>query len=241
MTAGDGPASGGRPGQLRPTAGGPAQADAGPGTHAGGRHPRPGHGDHPRFDEATVRDVLDDLRTASQATGLAVLDSAGKPQAVSGIAALKGVDLSSSAAVSTAQDRPTVDVWTVRPAGAGGGPGPRAQPARGAGAVAGGQRAAGPALAGIARAHRVAAALVIAEKLVGAGSRRRRGPRSLQAAVAPRPGVAGRGDRRRPDLPLPHQRDRRRGHRRPGGVAVGQPPSGGRRRAACAAWCGCRW
>jgi hypothetical protein len=120
----------------------------------------------PRFDEATVRDVLEDLRNASQATGLAVLDSAGKPRAVSGIAALSGVDLSSSAAVRTAQDRPSVDIWTV---------GQQVlvvalAPVRNRREVAAlllvANELPASALAGVARAHRVTGALVVGDKIV---------------------------------------------------------------------------
>jgi hypothetical protein len=143
----------------------------------------------PSFDEATVRDVLEDLRTASQSTGLAVLDSGGKPLAVSGIAALKGVDLSSSAAVRIAQDRATVDVWTV---------GQQVlvvalAPVRNRREVPAlllvANELPAAALTGIAKAHRVSAALVVAEKL----AMRTPGdaePEALQAAVA-QAGAAG--------------------------------------------------
>ena len=83
----------------------------------------------PSFDEATVRDVLEDLRSASQATGLAVLDSGGKPLAVSGIAALEGrrsVVVGGGAHRPGPRHRGRVDRG---PAGAGRGAGPGAQPA----------------------------------------------------------------------------------------------------------------
>jgi len=54
----------------------------------------------PKFDEATVQDVLEDLRKSSGATLLAVLDASGKVQAVTGAVGLRQVDLSGSAAVN---------------------------------------------------------------------------------------------------------------------------------------------
>ena len=67
----------------------------------------------PKFDEATVQDVLEDLRKSSGATLLAVLDGGGKVQAVTGSIGLRQVDLSSSAAVKAAFQRPTSDIWTL--------------------------------------------------------------------------------------------------------------------------------
>lgn len=67
----------------------------------------------PRFDEATVQDVLEDLRRSSGATLLGVLDGSGKVEAVTGAAGLKEVNLSASPAVKAAFDRPTSDVWTL--------------------------------------------------------------------------------------------------------------------------------
>jgi hypothetical protein len=67
----------------------------------------------PRFDEATVRDVLQDLRTASQAALLAVLDGTGKVRVETGLPELAGMDLSSAAAVRNAPVEPSTDVWTV--------------------------------------------------------------------------------------------------------------------------------
>jgi hypothetical protein len=137
----------------------------------------------PSFDEATVRDVLDDLRAASQATGLAVLDSAGKPRTTSGIPALSGVDLSSSAAVRTAQDRPSVDVWTV---------GQQVlvvalAPVRNRREVPAlllvANELPAAAMAGIAKAHRVSGALVIAEKLA-VRTPSEAAPGALEAALA---------------------------------------------------------
>jgi len=67
----------------------------------------------PKFDEATVQDVLEDLRKSSGATLLAVLDASGKVQAVTGAVGLRQVDLSASTAVRAAFDRPTSDIWTL--------------------------------------------------------------------------------------------------------------------------------
>jgi hypothetical protein len=66
----------------------------------------------PRFDEATVRDVLDDLRKASGATVMAVLDVNGKVDAVSGLDALKRETLGQTAAMKAAMEKATADVWS---------------------------------------------------------------------------------------------------------------------------------
>ena len=63
--------------------------------------------------EATVRDVLADLRSMSGATMLAVMDVAGKVRAVSGVPALRDLDLGSSPLVKTARERPGADVWSL--------------------------------------------------------------------------------------------------------------------------------
>ena len=67
----------------------------------------------PNFDEATVSDVLEDLRAASGATVLAVLNVAGKVQARSGADDLQQLDLGSVKAVKAALERPTAAVWTL--------------------------------------------------------------------------------------------------------------------------------
>lgn len=67
----------------------------------------------PKFDEATVQDVLEDLRKSSGASLLAVLDASGKVQAVTGAVGLRQVDLSGSTAVRAAFERPTSDIWTL--------------------------------------------------------------------------------------------------------------------------------
>jgi hypothetical protein len=66
----------------------------------------------PKFDEATVRDVLDDLRKASGATVMAVLEAGGKVGAVSGMTSLAGDNLGQTAAVKGALEKPTSDVWS---------------------------------------------------------------------------------------------------------------------------------
>jgi len=65
----------------------------------------------PSFDEVTVRDVLDDLRRASGATTMAVLDVAGRVKAASG-EALAGMDLGAASALRAALEQPTAYVWT---------------------------------------------------------------------------------------------------------------------------------
>jgi hypothetical protein len=67
----------------------------------------------PRFDEATVQDVIEDLRKSSGATLLGVLDDSGKVEVVTGALGLKEVNLSAAPAVKAAFDRPTSDVWTL--------------------------------------------------------------------------------------------------------------------------------
>jgi hypothetical protein len=67
----------------------------------------------PKFDEATVQDILEDLRKSSGATLLAVVDSAGKVQAVAGAAGLRDVNLGASPAVKGGFERPTSAVWTL--------------------------------------------------------------------------------------------------------------------------------
>jgi hypothetical protein len=67
----------------------------------------------PKFDEATVQDVLEDRRKSSGATLLAVIDAGGKVEAVTGAVGLRQVDLSSSPAVKAAFERPTSDIWTL--------------------------------------------------------------------------------------------------------------------------------
>jgi len=67
----------------------------------------------PKFDEATVQDILEDLRKSSGATLLAVVDAAGKVTAVAGAAGLREVNLGASPAVKAGFDRPSSAVWTL--------------------------------------------------------------------------------------------------------------------------------
>jgi hypothetical protein len=67
----------------------------------------------PKFDEATVQDILEDLRKSSGATLLAVVDAAGKVTAVAGAVGLREVNLGASPAVKAGFDHPTSDVWTL--------------------------------------------------------------------------------------------------------------------------------
>jgi hypothetical protein len=66
----------------------------------------------PKFDEATVKDVLNDLKKASGASALAVLDVSGKVKVVTGADRLRQVDLGSSPVVKAAIEGPASDVWT---------------------------------------------------------------------------------------------------------------------------------
>ncbi|HEY5447789.1 MAG TPA: hypothetical protein VIQ54_03525 [Polyangia bacterium] len=67
----------------------------------------------PKFDEATVQDILEDLRKSSGASLLAVVDAAGKVTAVAGAVGLREVNLGASPAVKSGFDHPTSDVWTL--------------------------------------------------------------------------------------------------------------------------------
>ena len=67
----------------------------------------------PKFDEATVQDILEDLRKSSGATLLAVVDGAGKVVAVAGALGLREVNLAASPAVKNGFDHPTSDIWTL--------------------------------------------------------------------------------------------------------------------------------
>jgi hypothetical protein len=65
------------------------------------------------LDEATIRDVLTDLKKASGASLLAVLDPSAKVRAVVGVEGLRQVDLSRSAVVKEAAEHPASYVWTL--------------------------------------------------------------------------------------------------------------------------------
>jgi hypothetical protein len=65
------------------------------------------------FDEGTIRDVLDDLKKASDVSVLAVLDEHGKVRAITGAESLRQLDLSSSPVIRAAQDKPASYFWTL--------------------------------------------------------------------------------------------------------------------------------
>jgi hypothetical protein len=152
----------------------------------------------PRFDEATVRDVLDDLRKASGATVMAVLDVNGKVGAVSGLDALKKETLGQTGAVKAAMEKATADVWSFPD---------RVLVIALAPIVSGNQVAAlmmvgfevgTPALAAIEQSLGVASALVVADRVVA----RSNGDATLNAAFeaaravaegSSRPVESGRG------------------------------------------------
>jgi hypothetical protein len=66
----------------------------------------------PEFNEATVKDVLQDLQKASGASVMAILDPSGRVQAVTGADGLRGLDLGSSPVISQAREKPSSNVWT---------------------------------------------------------------------------------------------------------------------------------
>lgn len=66
----------------------------------------------PDFNEATVKDTLSDLKTASGASVLAVLDLEGKVRAVTGAESLRHLDLGSTPLIKTAAEKPAAQVWT---------------------------------------------------------------------------------------------------------------------------------
>jgi hypothetical protein len=113
-----------------------------------------------------VRDVLDDLRKASGATVMAVLDVNGKVGAVSGLEALKKETLGQTGAVKAAMEKATADVWSFPD---------RVLVIALAPIVSGNQVAAlmmvgfevgTPALAAIEQSLGVASALVVADRVV---------------------------------------------------------------------------
>jgi len=63
-------------------------------------------------DEATIRDVLADLKNSSQAKLLAVLDVAGKVLAVVGVDGLREMALGHSTVVKAAVEQPAGYIWT---------------------------------------------------------------------------------------------------------------------------------
>jgi hypothetical protein len=65
------------------------------------------------FDETTIRDVLEDLKKASDVGVLAVLDESGKVRAITGAEGLRQMDLSASPVIKAAQERPASYFWTL--------------------------------------------------------------------------------------------------------------------------------
>lgn len=125
----------------------------------------------PQFNEATVRDVMEDLRAASGASVMAVLDVRGKVQAVSGSTGLRGLDLGASPLISQALEKAVAHVWTfpdqVLIIGL--------APVRSGGQVTAlfliGKELGEKALVPIERAVGVAGAVVIREKIAASSSR----------------------------------------------------------------------
>ncbi|HXU82454.1 MAG TPA: hypothetical protein VN914_13720 [Polyangia bacterium] len=120
----------------------------------------------PRFDEATVRDVLDDLRKATGASVMAVLDSAGKVGAVSGLDSLKKETLGQTAAVKAAMEKATADVWSFPDRVLVIGLAPILSGNQVAALMMVGYELGAPALAAIEQSSGVASALVVADKVV---------------------------------------------------------------------------
>jgi len=65
------------------------------------------------FDEGTIRDILEDLKKASNVNVLAVLDENGKVRAITGAEGLRQVDLSASPVIKAAQEKPASYFWTL--------------------------------------------------------------------------------------------------------------------------------
>lgn len=66
----------------------------------------------PEFNQATVRDVLEDLRRSSGSAVMAVLDVKGKVRAVAGSDSLRGMDLGASPLIARALESSVSHVWT---------------------------------------------------------------------------------------------------------------------------------
>jgi hypothetical protein len=67
----------------------------------------------PEFNEATVRDVLEDLRASAHAKVMAVLDVRGRVKAVAGADSLRGMDLGSVPVVRQGVEQESANVWTL--------------------------------------------------------------------------------------------------------------------------------
>jgi hypothetical protein len=123
------------------------------------------------FSEATVKDVLDDLKKASGASVLAVIDVAGKVQAVTGADGLKGVDLGASPVVKEASERAAANVWTFPDRVLVIGVAPIRSGDRAAAFFMMGYELGAETLSSIERALGVAGAVVVRERMVASSSR----------------------------------------------------------------------
>lgn len=142
----------------------------------------------PSFDEATVRDVLEDLKKVSGANMLAVLDVNGRVRAVAGAQSLRDLDLGSSPVVKTALKGVATDVWSF----------PDRVLVVAVGAVKSADRVAAllvvgfdvnePFLAGIEKALGVASAVLVGDRVAASSTR---DPAMLKAF----PSVSGAEDR----------------------------------------------
>jgi hypothetical protein len=65
------------------------------------------------FDEGTIRDVLEDVKKASNVNVMAVLDESGKVRAITGAEGLRHMDLSSSPVIKAALEAPASYFWTL--------------------------------------------------------------------------------------------------------------------------------
>lgn len=66
----------------------------------------------PDFDEASVKDVLAELKKSAGADLLAILDAGGRVRAVTGADEMNDLDLSSSSLVKAGLEKPSARVWT---------------------------------------------------------------------------------------------------------------------------------
>jgi hypothetical protein len=124
----------------------------------------------PNFDEATVRDVMDDIRRACDATAIAVLDVSGKVKAATSGEALRSVDLDSAAALHTALEQPTSYVWTFPDRVLVVAVAPIRQGDQVAALLVMGLELGQATLAAVERAFGVAGALFVGERVVASGS-----------------------------------------------------------------------
>jgi hypothetical protein len=153
----------------------------------------------PEFNEATVRDVLEDLRRASGTSVMAVMDVQGRVQAVAGDDSLKTMDLGSSPLLAKALEQPVAKVWTF----------PQQVLVIGLAAVRSGGQVSALLLVGrqlgettlgpIERASGVAGAVVIGDKVVASSS-----PSPALAAAAQSAGGLEEGRSRMIDVGGPH-------------------------------------